>query len=103
MLNLLFGRIGQRLVIFYSIGYILANSGIELDDPRFWGSMILIIILEFLAYMHGMESGIDHVMSMNKLKIITLKDLMDAADQGKEIDEQDLKDIFKKDDDHDRK
>ena len=75
----------------------------EIDDARLWGILVLVIILEFLSYTQGMESGIERVMSMNKLKIMTLKDIMDAAEQGKEIDEKDFKDIFKKDDDHDRK
>ena len=75
----------------------------EIDDARLWGILVLVIILEFLSHTQGMESGIERVMSMNKLKIMTLKDIMDAAEQGKEIDEKDIKNIFKKDDDHDRK
>lgn len=54
----IFGRQGQRLAAFAAAALFLWYMGIEVSSPLPWALLIMVVILEFLAYQHGVVEGV---------------------------------------------
>jgi hypothetical protein len=96
MWELITGRPGQRFAAIAAIVGIQYSLGIEWDDIRIWCLLGMVIVLEYLAFYHGVSHGIETILGLSLDNIEKLKKLLDAAEDGQDIFEEDIKKILNK-------
>jgi len=96
MWELITGRIGQRIAAMAVILLIQNSLGVEWDDVRVWCLLIMIVIMEYLAFYHGVSRGVENILSLSLGNIEKLKKLLDKVESGQEVLEEDIKKILDK-------
>jgi len=101
MWELITGRPGQRLAVLITILCIQYSLGAEWDDIRIWSLMLMLIILEYLAFYHGVSHGVESILNLSNDSIAKLKTLLDAVESGEDVDAEDIKKIINKEENKD--
>jgi hypothetical protein len=90
------GRHGQRIAAMAAILGIQYSLGIEWDDIRVWCLLAMVMILEYLAFYHGITQGIESILNLSSDNIEKLKKLLKDVESGQEVFEEDIKKILDK-------
>ena len=88
----------QRIVVISTIFAILSTVDLHWDDSRWWCIAILLLLIEWLAHSAGIKAGAEHLLDMNRIKLLHLKDLYDRSTNGENITLVDLNKVLKKED-----
>ena len=101
MRDLLTGKTMQRLVSISAIFAILSTAGIGFEDSRFWCVVVLILVIEYIAHYNGMQEATSNLLSMQRGKLIKLKDFIDNVANGGEHSVDELIQLLKEQEKHD--
>ena len=96
MWELITGRHGQRVAAMSVILLIQNSVGVSWDDIRIWCLLIMVIVVEYLAFYHGVSQGVENILSLSLGNIEKLKKLLDKVESGQEVLEEDIKKILDK-------
>jgi len=80
----LFGRTGQRVVAYGVAALILYQLGIQAANVMPWCLLIIVGVIEFLSYQHGVIQGVLMYRSLDPVKKIAFDKMIDAADTTNE-------------------
>ena len=94
MLDFLLGRWMQKMVALSGIFWVLSTLDLHWDDIRWWGVLILLMVMDHISGIDGEHRGVSNTLGLSRDKLLKVKDFMDSVERGDSHSVEDLNKIL---------